>query len=110
MDELPLAAGIRAMHEPDLRLSREKLTVFLCGWLGGPNRYAATFGPISIPRVHQHLVIGETERDAWLSCMQLAVDEQPWPPELKAYFMRVIAVPAERVRLASQTHHVAKTG
>ena len=89
------------MHERELRLSREKLTVFLCGWLGGPNLYSVTFGPISIPRVHQHLTIGEAERDAWLACMKAAVEEQPWTSEFKRYFMRVIAVPAERVRLAS---------
>jgi hemoglobin len=101
MDELPRAEVIRAMHERDLRRSREKLTVFLCGWLGGPNLYAVTFGPISIPRAHQHLVIGEAERDAWLACMEAAVDEQPWTDDFKRYFMRAIAVPAERVWLAS---------
>lgn len=107
MDRLPLATAIRAMHESDLRLSREKLTVFLCGWLGGPNLYSATFGPISIPRVHQHLVIGEAERDAWLSCMARAVDEQPWSSDFKRYFTRAIAVPAERVRLASAACRLA---
>jgi hemoglobin len=106
MDQLPQAAVIRAMHDTDLRLSREKLTVFLCGWLGGPNHYSDTFGPISIPRVHQHLAIGEAERDAWLACMQLAVDEQPWTSDFKVYFMRAIAVPAERVRLAAETRAV----
>ncbi|MGE3546941.1 MAG: group II truncated hemoglobin [Kofleriaceae bacterium] len=101
MDELPIAATIRAMHEQDLGRSREKLTVFLCGWLGGPNLYSATFGPISIPRVHEHLAIGESERDAWLACMARAVEQQPWTTDFKHYFMRAIAVPAERVRLAS---------
>ena len=108
MDQLPLAATIRAMHDRDLRLSREKLTVFLCGWLGGPNLYSATFGPISIPRVHQHLVIGEAERDAWLACMEQAVAEQPWRSDFKHYFMRAIAVPAERVRLASSAYRLWK--
>lgn len=101
MEQLPLAATVRAMHEPDLRLSREKLTVFLCGWLGGPNLYSKTFAPISIPRAHAHLVIDEAARDAWLACMARAVDDQPWSPDFKAYFMREIAVPAERVRIAS---------
>jgi hemoglobin len=107
MDQLPLAATIRAMHGPDLRLSREKLTVFLCGWLGGPNLYRVTFGPISIPQFHQRLAIGEAERDAWLACMEQAVEEQPWTPDFKRYFMRAIAVPAERVRLAAMAHHGA---
>jgi hypothetical protein len=35
--------------------------------------------------------------------MQLAVDEQPWAADFKTYFMRAIAVPAERVRLAAET-------
>jgi hemoglobin len=99
MDARPDAATIRAMHSPDLALSREKLQVFLCAWLGGPNEYRQRFGPISIPGVHAHLAIGEAERDAWLLCMQLAVDEQPWAPDFKAYFMRAIAMPAERVRI-----------
>jgi hemoglobin len=102
MDQLPLAATIRAMHDRDLRLSREKLTVFLCGWLGGPNLYSATFGPTSIPRAHQHLSIDEAERDAWMACMARAVDEQPWRSDFKDYFLRAIAIPAERVRLACE--------
>lgn len=102
MDSATEARGIRAMHEPDLALSREKLKVFLCAWLGGPNAYRERFGPISIPGAHAHLAIGTDERDAWLACMQSAVDEQPWRDDFKTYFMRAISVPAERVRLACQ--------
>jgi hemoglobin len=110
MDKATFAAKVRAMHEHALRLSREKLTVFLCGWLGGPNLYSVTFGPISIPRAHQHLAIGEAERDAWLACMKLAVDEQPWTSDFKAYFLRTIAIPAERVRLACAARTATETG
>ncbi|NVB77186.1 MAG: group II truncated hemoglobin [Kofleriaceae bacterium] len=101
MDQLPVAAGVRAMHPPDLRVAREKLTVFLCGWLGGPNLYTQTFGSLSIPRFHARFDIDEAQRDAWLACMAKAVEDQPWTEEFKAYFMRVIAVPAERIRVAS---------
>jgi hemoglobin len=110
MDQMPIATTIRAMHDTDLRLSREKLTVFLCGWLGGPNLYGVTFGPISIPRAHQHFSIGEAERDAWLTCMEQAVKEQPWAPDFKRYFMHSIAVPAERIRLASAARRLASSG
>jgi hemoglobin len=109
MDLLPEAATIRAMHELDLHLSREKLKVFLAGWLGGPNAYRETFGPIAIPRAHEHLQIDERERDAWLGCMAQAVSDQPWSAEFKAYFMHAIAVPAERVRLASLARRGAAT-
>ena len=101
MDALEHARIVRAMHPSDLAVPREKLKTFLCAWLGGPNRYADRFGPISIPRAHAHFAIDEPERDAWLACMQHAVDSQPWDDAFKHYFMRAIAVPAERVRMAS---------
>jgi hypothetical protein len=43
-----------------------------------------TFGPVSIPRVHEHLAIDEAERDAWPLCMAHAVEEQPWEPYVDA--------------------------
>jgi len=101
MDTLTEARAIRAMHAEDLAAVREKLAVFLCAWLGGPNDYRARFGPISIPGMHARFAIDEAERDAWMLCMTRAVDEQPWPPAFKAYFLRAIAMPAERVRVAS---------
>lgn len=107
MDNLDEAKRIRDMHEADLSLSREKLKVFLSAWLGGPNHYRERFGPIAIPAVHAHLAIDESERDAWLLCMDRAVAEQPWDSEFKTYFMRAIAVPAERVRMASVARRTA---
>lgn len=101
MDSLPEAAVIRAMHPADLTLSIDKLATFLCGWLGGPRTYAARFGQITIPGAHAHLAIDEAERDAWMHCMARAVEEQPWSAAFKAYFLKAIAVPAERVRATS---------
>jgi hemoglobin len=101
MDELPEARQLRAMHGLELDLVREKLIVFLCAWLGGPNEYRARFGPISIPGFHARFAIDESERDAWLLCMARAVAEQPWAESFKTYFMRAISIPAERVRTAS---------
>ena len=102
MDTLPEAATIRAMHAEDLAVLREKLTVFLTGWLGGPREYATKFGRMRIPAAHAHLTIDEAERDAWLLCMKRAVAEQDaWADDFKAYFLQAIAVPAERVRQVS---------
>ena len=36
MDSLPQAAGIRAMHPGKLTGAVDRLTRFLCGWMGGP--------------------------------------------------------------------------
>jgi len=108
MDSLPEAGVIRAMHPDDLDTAREKLIVFLTGWLGGPKLYAQTFGPMRIPPAHAHLDIDEPERDAWMLCMQRAVDEQPWDDEFKSYFMGAIAVPAERIRVVSAARRAAQ--
>jgi hemoglobin len=102
MDALAEARTIREMHDPDLALVREKLAVFLCAWLGGPNQYRERFGPISIPGFHARFPIDAAARDAWLTCMARAVEEQPWAESFKTYFMRAISVPAERVRVASE--------
>lgn len=103
MEALPEARAIRAMHADDLTSARTKLEVFLIAWLGGPNDYRARFGPISIPGFHARFVIDAPERDAWLLCMARAVDEQPWEEAFKRYFMQAISVPAERVRMASES-------
>ena len=102
MDALAEARTIREMHAPDLALVREKLAVFLCAWLGGPNQYRERFGAISIPGFHARFPIDAAARDAWLSCMARAVEEQPWAESFKTYFMRAVALPAERVRVASE--------
>ena len=44
MERLPEARTIRELHAKDLRSAREKLFMFLSGWLGGPDRYIAAFG------------------------------------------------------------------
>ena len=98
MDRLPAAQRIRRLHASDLSLSIEKLTCFLCGWTGGPKRYAETYGPIRIPQVHIHLPVGEPERDAWLLCMNHALAEQRFSSELQAYMLEELFVPADRIR------------
>jgi len=98
MNELPDAQRIREMHPEDISESREKLARFLCGWLGGPKLYKEKYGTIRIPVAHSHLDIGIAERDAWLLCMQHALDEQDYPERFKKYLIEQLFVPAERSR------------
>jgi len=98
MDTLPEAATIRAMHPADLDGSRDKLARFLCGWLGGPERYAEKYGPIRIPQAHSRFAIGSQERDAWLLCMAEALKTQPYAPAFKRYLLEQLYIPAERSR------------
>ena len=94
----PEARTILTLHPEDLTTSIDKLARFLCGWTGGPKRYAEKYGSIKIPRAHRHLPIHEAERDAWLVCMKHALAGQPYPDDLKRYLLEQLFVPAERIR------------
>lgn len=85
MDTDPEVHGIRAMHPPDLRTSREKLYLFLTGWMGGPQLYVERFGHPRLRARHLPFPIGEDERDQWLRCMDRALDEQDMPDALRAF-------------------------
>ena len=75
METLPEARTIRELHAKDLRSAREKLFMFLSGWLGGPDRYTAAFGHPRLRARHLPFPNGETERDQWLMCMRKALNE-----------------------------------
>jgi len=96
---------IREMHTDDLDLIKDKLSVFLIGWLGGPRDYANKYGQMSIPQVHKHLVIGEEERDAWLFCMNEALKLQNYDETFKSYLIYELSRPAEAIRRVSQSNH-----
>lgn len=97
MAERPDAAGVLAMHPADIAVSRDKLTRFLCGWLGGPKLFSAKYGPIRIPSAHAHLAIGEAEHDAWIACMEAAIALQPFDESFAVYLLEQLRVPAGRV-------------
>ena len=84
MDELPEARTIRALHPADLSHARERLFMFLSGWLGGPQLYAERFGHPRLRQKHQAFPLGEAERDAWMLCMTRALDELAVDATLRA--------------------------
>lgn len=100
MSTLPQARRIRDMHPQDLTLSKQKLTYFLCGWMGGPKLYAEHFGGIHIPGAHSHLPVAEEEAQMWLTCMAKALDKQPYTDDFKAYLNQQFKFPANAIRLA----------
>jgi hemoglobin len=102
LDALPEAQTIRRMHPRDLTVSRDKLARFLCGWLNGPELFSKKYGPIKIPSAHAHLRVGPDEREAWLRCMELAIEEQDYSPEFAEYLIRELRVPAERIVVVSR--------
>ena len=102
MATLAPAKTIRAMHPNDLTVSREKLARFLCGWLGGPRRYQEKYGPINIPQIHKPLNVNEADRDAWLLCMDNAIDQQNYEHSFAVYLKAQFRVPADRILSVSQ--------
>lgn len=75
MDTLPEAKRIRDMHAPNLTSVKQVLKRYLCEWLGGPKLYSVEKGHPRLRQRHMGFPIGESERDAWLTCMRGALDE-----------------------------------
>lgn len=75
MDTLPEARGIRTMHAEDLSLIGSVLKKYLAEWLGGPKHYSSERGHPMLRARHLPFSIGASERDAWLACMNGAIDE-----------------------------------
>ena len=84
MDLEPQYAELRALHAPDLAHAREKLYLFLSGWLGGPSLYIERYGHPMLRRRHLPFPIGIRERDQWLACMEQAMAEQGVTDHLRA--------------------------
>jgi hemoglobin len=76
MSELPEARDVLHMHPQDLHSSREKLRLFLTGWLGGPPLYVQRYGHPRLRMRHLPFAIDDAARDAWMRCMRQALDEQ----------------------------------
>jgi hemoglobin len=75
MDLEPACSDLRALHPSDLAGSRDKLFWFLCGWLGGPNRYVERHGHPMLRARHMPYRIGTAERDQWMACMLQAMQD-----------------------------------
>ena len=75
MDLEPDYAALRAAHGTDLNQARQRLSWFLCGWMGGPEHYTERFGHPRLRMRHMPFSIGLAERDQWLACMDQAMQE-----------------------------------
>jgi hemoglobin len=98
MDSAPEATNVRALHAASLKVSREKLFLYLMGWTGGPQTYVERYGHPRLRGRHMPFAIGVRERDEWLWCMQRAVAEHPMPDELRAYLWQRLRELADFMR------------
>ena len=98
MDTAPEAVHVRALHAASLKVSREKLRLFLTGWTGGPQAYVEKYGHPMLRQRHFPFAIGAVERDEWLWCMDRALAEHTMPDDLRAYLRQRLHALAEHMR------------
>lgn len=98
MDLEPQFAGIRALHPTTLEGSRDKLFWFLSGWTGGPNLFIERFGHPRLRARHLPYAIGISERDQWLQCMDMAMEDVGIVPALQEYLRKAFAETADWMR------------
>jgi hemoglobin len=92
MDRREDAVAIRAMHAKSLASSRQKLFMFLSGWLGGPSLYIEKYGHPRLRMRHFPFPIDQAAADAWIRCMDEAlegVEDEPLRDFLAQRFRQV---------------------
>lgn len=75
MDEDPSVKTLRDMHPTNMKTSRDKLYMFLSGWLGGPQLYWEKYGHPRLRRRHFPFAVDTAAKDEWMRCMNVALDE-----------------------------------
>jgi hemoglobin len=98
MDTTPEYFVIRKLHPADLNGSRDKLYLFLSGWLGGPPLYTDKYGHPMLRARHLPFAIGVKERDAWIACMQQAMDQVIADPKLRTWLLEQLYKTADWMR------------
>ena len=75
MELEPEFAVLRGIHPPSTEGSRDKLFMFLSGWMGGPDLFIERYGHPRLRARHLPFGIGTVERDQWLRAMAWAMED-----------------------------------
>ncbi|MBV1775779.1 group II truncated hemoglobin [Burkholderiaceae bacterium DAT-1] len=98
MDTDPVAEGVRNMHAPDLTSAKDKLFMFLSGWLGGPPLFAEKYGHPALRARHMPFAIDERARDEWLYCMFQAMEAVPMDQDVREHLEQAFYRTADFMR------------
>jgi hemoglobin len=98
-------------HEPELvavhrrgedgkvaPIVRERFSAFLVEWLGGPPIYSTANGHPRLRMRHMEVSIGIELRDAWLRCMNAALDHPTVNADVRGFLERRFAEVADFLR------------
>ena len=80
------------------RGSRDRFALFLIGWLGGPQDYIQQHGHPRLRMRHGRVPVDLAMRDAWLRCMQAAMNDLGVTGEVRAYLDSRFAEVADFMR------------
>ena len=80
--------------EEDLGPAEERLRMFLEQYWGGPRTYSDRRGHPRLRMRHSPFTIGPVERDAWLRCMRVSVDELDLDDEHRAQLWQYLTYAA----------------
>ena len=103
MDQHEETRELRAMHAKSLKASREKLFLFLSGWMGGPDLYVQQYGHPRLRRRHMPFSIGMAERDQWMLCMNQAMEEMGLEDKLRQALGEALWKTADFMRNRSES-------
>lgn len=83
MDTLPQAKTIRAMHADNLDGVKKVLKKYLSEWTGGPALYSPERGAPRMRQRHMAFAIDNAARDAWMACMDAALEQHIADPDAR---------------------------
>ncbi len=85
-------------NQVDLAPARERLTLFLAQYWGGPTTYSDARGHPRLRMRHAPFRIGTVERDHWLKAMDNALDELAPAVEVRARLDAYFVMAADAMR------------
>jgi len=71
---------------------------FLSGFFGGPKYYIERNGHSDIRQIHKHVEVGHAAVQAWLLCMEKAIDQNGFEMSIKQAMMKTFTHAAEIAR------------
>lgn len=95
--------ALAKLHETDERghvsqKARDRFTLFLVEWLGGPSLYSPVHGHPRLRMRHARVRVDVAMRDAWLRCMARAMDDLALGEEVRAFLAPRFAEVADFMR------------
>lgn len=85
----PQGAPLHILHMRGHGVSHSRIEQFhfLSGFFGGPQLYLERHGHANVRQMHAHVEISAEARDAWLTCMSMAIDRMGLADAIKAQMM-----------------------